>query len=130
LFLHEDGRILPPTARHIWDQLLSQDVVVTGSSPQSSDHMLPRLSAIAEEHAQPVYAELVRLHRQRLDRERQKSEYAYEVRRKAAGRIGLPAVRAHRIAELDAEHVSWMRELARKATVDPELIPIVVAHVG
>jgi hypothetical protein len=73
---------------------------------------------------------LVRVHRRGLDRERQKGEYAFGVRREAASKIGLPAVREHRTGELQQEYEIWRRELERKSEVDPELIPIVVAYVG
>jgi hypothetical protein len=130
IFLHRDGRVLPPTARHIWDQLLAQDVVIEGIDSTTVENDLSRLTAVAEEHAQPLYSELVRVHRRGLDRERQKGEYAFGVRREAASKIGLPAVREHRTGELQQEYEIWRRELERKSEVDPELIPIVVAYVG
>jgi hypothetical protein len=130
LFLHEDGRILLPTARRIWDFLLSDTPEVQGHlSGSEALAVFDRQREAAEVQGKSEYEELVRLHRARLAGEREKRAYAFEARRRALDRIGLPAVRAHRLALLEREEQAWQGQLERQADVMPELVPVIVLRV-
>ena len=130
LFLADGGNVFMPTARHLWDRLLSV-------APSVRDHLeiddaqnaFDRLSQIAEEHGRSIYDELVQEHRSRLTREREKGEYAFTARRKIIERIGLPQVRDYRLNLLRQEERSWNEELERKAQVYPEMVPLLVVRV-
>ena len=130
LFLADDGKVFTPTARHLWDQLLSV-------TPDVREHLeiddakkaFDRLSEIAEEHGRSIYDELVQEHRSRLTREREKGEYAFAARRKIIERIGLPQVRDYRLNLLRQEERAWNEELERKAQVYPEMVPLLVIRV-
>ena len=50
-------------------------------------------------------------------------EHAFTARRRAVERIGLLAVRDHRLTQLAAEERSWREALDRKAETRPELAP-------
>ena len=130
LFIHDDGRILTPTARRIWDCLLEdgQEILppVTGPAGES---VIADATRAAETHGKAVYDGLVHEYRGRLDRERSKGETAFAARRRAINRIGLPAVRAHRLAQLDAEEKEWYEVLARRAQILPELTPILILRI-
>ncbi len=81
LFLHDDGRLLLPTARRIWDELLSAAVVIRGYlEGDEARRIFDRLMEAAEAHGKPLYTELLALHRERLTRERDKGEYAFMAR--------------------------------------------------
>jgi superfamily II DNA or RNA helicase len=130
LFLADGGKVFTPTARHLWDRLLSV-------APSVREHLeiddaqnaFDRLSQIAEEHGRSIYDELVREHRLRLTREREKGEYAFTARRKIIERIGLPQVRDYRLNLLRQEERSWNEELERKAQVYPEMVPLIIVRV-
>ena len=130
LFLADGGKVFTPTARHLWDRLLSV-------APSVREHLeiddaqnaFDRLSQIAEEHGRSIYDELVQEHRSRLTREREKGEYAFTARRKIIERIGLPQVRDYRLNLLRQEERSWNEELERKAQVYPEMVPLLVVRV-
>lgn len=130
LFLADGGKVFTPTARHLWDRLLSV-------APSVREHLeiddaknaFDRLSQIAEEHGRSIYDELVQEHRSRLTRERDKGEYAFTARRKIIERIGLPQVRDYRLNLLRQEEHSWNEELERKAQVYPEMVPLLVVRV-
>ena len=63
LFLHEDGRLLLPTARHIWDQMLSYEIeVVEHIQGAEAHHAFVRLREAAETQGQSIYDELVLAH--------------------------------------------------------------------
>jgi len=66
------------------------------------------------------------LHQDRLTRERDKSEYAFAARRHTVERIGLPAVRYHRLAQLEREEQAWREQLKRKAQMSPDLMPLLL----
>jgi hypothetical protein len=130
LFLADDGRIFMPTARRIWDQLLTNPATIlrhlgTEVSPQ----VFEQLREAAERNGKTIYDELVQAHRERLAREREKGEYAFAARRKAVERIGLPQVRNHRLHLLEEEEERFREELERKAQILPELAPLIIVRV-
>ena len=123
LFLHDDGRCLAPTARHIWDQLLASLPDVCGHTDTDETHVLhERLLDVAEEQGKPFYDALLQSHHDRLDREREKGKYAFMSRRRAVDRIGLPAVRSHRLVLLEQEERAWLEQLNRREQVSPEMV--------
>lgn len=130
LFVHDDGRVLGPTARFVWDALIELDI---DASPHlagdTAAEALSKLAALAEEHGRSVWDELLLDHRQRLGREREKAQGAFAALRRAVERIGLPAVRAHRLRQLDEEERAETARLQAAETCLPELIPVVVVHV-
>jgi superfamily II DNA or RNA helicase len=130
LFLHKDGRLLLPTARHIWDQMLSHETEVVGHIQGAEAHYaFARLREAAETQGQSIYDELVLTHRDYYAREREKGEYAFAVRQHAVERIGLPAVRHYRLAQLAHEEQVWREQLSRMTEVQPELIPLLIVQV-
>lgn len=131
VFLHDDGRVLLPTARHIWDQLVSGVVEVVGDVTGARAAQLFRaLREHAELQGRPVYDGLLRSHQERLAKERERGEYAFAARRRAVGRIGLAGVRIHRLAQIDREEQEWRRGLADRAEVLPGLVPLLLVRVG
>jgi superfamily II DNA or RNA helicase len=131
LFVHDDGRVLMPTARHLWDQLVNELEIDTEQAPEHRhEKVLPEIYRAAETHGRPIYDALVHEHRTRMDRERSKATTAFESRRRAIERIGLPGVRAHRLAELDREERACQEAIERRTHVQPELTPIVIVHIS
>ena len=127
LFLGDGGKVFPPTARHLWDQLLTTTPDVQGHlDMDESKEVFDRLAEIAEEHGRTIYDELVQEHRTRLTRENEKGEYAFAARRRVIERVGLPQVRDHRLVLLQQEELTWSEELERKAQVYPEMVSLLV----
>jgi hypothetical protein len=130
IFLADGGKVFTPTARHLWDRLLSVAPSVREHlDTDDAQNAFDRLSQVAEEHGRSIYDELVQEHRSRLTREREKGEYAFTARRKIIERIGLPQVRDYRLNLLQQEERSWDEELERKAQVYPEMVPLLVVRV-
>jgi len=130
LFLHDDGRVLAPTARHIWELLLERAPdAIRYLDARESARVFAEVAAAAEEHGQPLYSELLRFHRSRLDRERDNKCHTFEARRRTIERIGLPAVRQHRLNELAKEESAWRSEFEARANLHPELIPRLLLRV-
>ena len=130
LFRHEDGRVLAPTARFVWDQMMSDPPAAKGYlEGDAATEAFGLVETSAREHGQQIYRELVETHRARLTVECERGEYAFAARRRAVERIGLQAVRAHRLTQLAAEERSWREQLDRKAETSPELIPLLLVRV-
>jgi hypothetical protein len=130
LFLGDGGKVFTPTARHLWDQLLSTMPEIQGNlDMDESKEVLDRLTEIAEEHGKAIYDELVQEHRSFLIQEKEKGEYAFSARQRVIEKIGLPQVRDHRLTLLQQEARAWSGELERKARVYPEMVSLLVIRV-
>jgi superfamily II DNA or RNA helicase len=131
IFQHDDGRILFTTARHIWDSLLEErrQVEPMGTATADTEVVFRRLRSAAERQGEDAFHELHARHQQRLKREQEKGQYAFQVRRDALKRIGLPEVRQHRLKRLDEEERAWAAELRKQEHVLPELQLIILLRV-
>ena len=130
LFRHEDGRVLAPTARFVWDRMLAdQPSVQEHVEGDAAVEAFDRVQESAREYGRPTYEELVQAHCVRRAAERRKGDYSFAARRSTIERIGLPAVRDHRLAQLEAEQQTWRDRLDRAADTSPELVPLLLVHV-
>lgn len=132
LFHHENGRILLPTAWRIWDSLLEDQSEVEEHGSIDGDEVkviFARLRAEAEHQGEDAFHELHSSHKQRLKREQEKGQYAFQVRRDALNRIGLPEVRQHRLKRLADEEVAWAADLRKREHVLPQLQPVIILRV-
>jgi superfamily II DNA or RNA helicase len=130
LFLADDGRVFAPTARHIWDQLLTTPpTILRHLDIETSHQAFERLREAAERQGKTIYDELVQAHRERLAWEREKGEYAFAARRRAIERIGLPQVRNHRLNLLEQEEERFREQLERRAQILPEMAPLLLVRV-
>lgn len=122
--------MLVPTARHLWDRLLTtQPVILRHLDAESSHQAFERVRNAAEQHGKTIYDELVHLHRERLTRERERGEFAFAARRKAIERIGLPEVRNHRLSLLKQEEQRFREQLKLKAQIIPDMVPLLLVRV-
>jgi len=127
LFIADDGKVFAPTARHIWDQLLSTTTNVTSLMEDSASiEAFSQAQCAAEEHGKAVFDDLSQVHLSRLAHERQKGEYAFEARRRAIKRIGLPEVRDFRLDILRQEEQTFREEIDRKSEVLPEMTALLL----
>ncbi|MFH1006464.1 MAG: helicase-related protein [Candidatus Latescibacterota bacterium] len=130
LFLSDGGKVFMPTARHVWDQLLSERAVLRSIlCAEESQTAFAQLQIAAEEHGTPLYEALVQEHQGRIAREREKADYAFSARRRTIDRIGLPQVRTYRLNLLTQEERSFQEQLDQKAHTVPELSPLIVIRV-
>ena len=102
-----------------------QHILLATDGSKRSDRAARHAIELAKRLGQGVFAELLQQHRRRLDRDREKTEFAIARRAQAIQRIGLPAVRQHRLDELNREAQTLRASLAQRAHVAPELDPVV-----
>ncbi|RMD96331.1 MAG: helicase [Bacteroidetes bacterium] len=130
LFASDAGRVYTPTARHLWDLLLTTPpTILRYLDTETSSQTLERLREVAMQQGKAIYDELVATHRERLAREREKSEYAFAARRRAIERIGLPQVRTHRLSLLEQEEKHFREQLERRAQIMPEMVPLILSRI-
>ena len=131
LFMTDEGKVLVPTARHVWDLLLTREPEVLGHlDPETSQSIFTRLQEAAERQGEAIYNELVQVHQERLAREREKGERTFAARRKAIERIGLPQVRNYRLKMLEQEEKRFWENMERRARALPEMVPVVIVKIG
>ena len=78
----------------------------SGCGTKSGDEVesvFRRLRTEAERLGENAFHELYARHQKRLKREQEKGLYAFQVRREALGRLGLPEVRQHRLKRLSED---------------------------
>ena len=130
LFLHQDGRVLPPTSRRIWDLLIDNcPTPVSFLCSEESGRLHSEVSAAAEGQGHPLYEELIHFHRDSLRREQENKRYSFDARRRATERIGLQTVRLRRLTALAKEESEWTRDFDSRSSVHPELIPRLLLRV-
>lgn len=132
IFHHDDGRNLIPTALHIWDMLMEDNPEVeildtkTGTEVESIFRIL---RTDAERYGEEGFRQLNFRYQEHLKREQEKGLYAFNVRRKALGRLGLPEVRQHRLKKLIEEEKVWAESLSKREQILPDLQPVVLIRV-
>jgi superfamily II DNA or RNA helicase len=131
LFVTDDGRVFAPTAKRIWDLLLTETVVLQGtSSVEDATKWFDASLAAAKVRGEQLFTELLEEHQSRLKEERERARYAYDARHQAIGRLGLPAVREHRRKRLDAEHQARMAALDDAENNVPDLSAVLMLRIG
>jgi superfamily II DNA or RNA helicase len=131
LFRTDDGRCFAPSARHIWDQLVTGDVEVSeqpNSSPTAD--VLEELRPLAEEQGKSAYDEILHQHHRSMNELRTKAELSFAARRRVIERIGLPEVRDHRLRELEEEERQRLEDLGQMMETSPDLQPLLVLRIG
>jgi F0F1-type ATP synthase alpha subunit len=130
LFLADNDMVYIPTARHVWDQLLTASVKFRSILDfEVSQTAFAKLQNAAVEHGKPIYEELLQERRDNIAREREKADYAFAARRKTLGRIGLPQVRDYRLNLLAQEERNFQEQLNQKTNAYPDMAPLLVIRV-
>lgn len=131
VFINEEGRPFVPTAKRVWDLLLTETVevhAVTGA--EESVKWFEASHAAASTQGERVFTELLNEHRARLKEDRERALYAFEARGQAIGRIGLPAVREHRRKRLQQEQEARMVALDDMEAAVPDLNALMMVRLS
>lgn len=131
VFVADDGRTFVPTAKRIWDLLLTESVSLSPAiEVESAMEWFETSRAAAKAQGESVFSGLLDEHREWLAGERERARYTFEARHQAIGRIGLPAVREHRRKRLEAEHQARMAALADAESCTPDLNAVIMLRIG
>jgi superfamily II DNA or RNA helicase len=131
IFVHEDARCLPPTARFLFDRLMLErweaGEMMEG---QSAGLAFSRSQEAAADQLKDIYLDLKMRHLNGVELEEEKGEYSFRVRKKLLEGIGLPEVRNHRLRQLQAEEAEWRRRIDSQREILPELNPVTIVRVN
>lgn len=131
VFVMEDGRSFVPTAKRIWDLLLTESVEVHPTADvENAVTLFEASSKAAQSQGEQLFNELLEEHRSWLSEERNRATYSFESRQQAIGRIGLPAVREYRRKRLQAEHDNRMADLRDAETCLPDMNAVLLLRIG
>ena len=130
LFVHDNGRVLAPTARFLWDQLCAERWTIESEmSVALSDKQWLPMQEIAQAQCRDIYSEIRQKHMDQLQLERGKMDYSFQVRRKALQGIGLPEVRDFRLRQLAQEEVRSAEDFKKQSQLTPELTPLLILDI-
>jgi len=130
LFLHDDGRVLEPTARKVWEDLIDSTPYVMGmQSGEQMETVCRQLWEKIKVYGENVFLSLKLSHQQRIEREQHKGEYALQARRQATGRVGLENVRRYRQARLDQEEKELQQRIQEMQYAVPDLLPLLILRI-
>ncbi len=131
VFTTDDGRTFVPTAKRIWDLLLTEAVVLQGTgSMEDAVRWFDVAVAAARSQGERLFSEMLEEHGAWLKAERERATYAFDARYQAIGRLGLPAVREHRRKRLTAEHQARLATLDDAEASVPDLHAVMMLRVG
>lgn len=130
VFLSNEGKLFMTTARHIWDQLLTNELCID-SLKDSNESIAAgeKLLSAAEEAGQVLFDTMREAHFAAVAREEKRGMIAFASRRKAIERLGLPEVRRFRLARLDEDESQWLGELKSARQIVPEMRALLIMQV-
>lgn len=130
VFINDDGRPFVPTAKRVWDLLLTETVSVQSVvDVEDSARWFEMSFAVAGAQGEALFAVLADEHRARIKEERDRATYAFDARNQAIGRIGLPAVRQFRRRRLQSEHEARLVALDEMKSCVPELNAVAMVRI-
>jgi len=130
LFVHDDGRVLLPAARSIWEKLLSNLPEVAGYLDSiAAEEIYQQMHSIAEDQSRLQFEQLLQKHEVYIETERQKTAYSFQARRRAIERLGLPEVRSYRLKLMASEEESRYRQIDLMAEIHPMLHPYLLLRI-
>lgn len=130
IFVSKEGRLFMPTARHIWDQLLTDDLKIESMEDSNKSIIVGgKLLTAAEQAGQEVFDSMQGAHFSAVAREEERGKVAFASRRKAIDRLGLPEVRKFRLARLNEDELQWRSELQSARQTIPEMRPLLMLNI-
>ena len=131
VFVNDEGRTFMPTAKRIWDLLLTEQLTLNASSNISKESQwFEAMHKAALMQGERLFSELVDQHQDRVREERDRAQYAYDARHQAIGRIGLPNVREYRRKRLLADHETRLAQLNAAEAYTPDLNAVLMLRIG
>ncbi|MCA3394952.1 MAG: DEAD/DEAH box helicase family protein [Roseomonas sp.] len=131
VFVNDEGRTFLPTAKRVWDLLLTEHVERVGAvAAGDADGGFDRSRNAALAQGERMFTNLVEEHRARVHEERERARFAYDARYQAIGRVGLQTVRDYRRKRLRSDHDARMAQLDAAEEYTPDLYAVLVLRVG
>ena len=131
VFVNDEGRTFLPTAKRIWDLLLTEQVGWIGAvSGEDSDGWFGQSRNAALVQGERIFTDMVEEQTTRIHEERERAKYAFDSRNQAIGRVGLQTVRDYRRKRLRSDHDARMAQLDAAEAYTPDLNAVLILRVG
>ena len=131
MFVNDEGRAFLPTAKRIWDLLLTECVDSIGEvTIEDVSEYFDQSRNAALAHGESIFTNLVDAHRARINAECERATHAYKARHRVIGRVGLKTIRDHRRKRLLADHDNRMAQLKSAEAYTPDLNAVLLLRVG
>ncbi len=131
IFVNEEGRSFQPTAKRIWDLLLTEQIERHGMMAcEESGEWFGRSRDAAIAQGERLFSELVAKHAERLREERERAQFAFDARHQAVGRVGLQTVRDYRRKRLQAEYDARVAQLNAAEDYIPDINAVLMLRIG
>jgi len=131
VFVNDEGRTFVPTAKRIWDLLLTEQLSLAPSENiHGTSQWFETVHQAALVQGKQLFSELVDQHLDRIREERARAQYAYDARSQAIGRIGLPNVREYRRKRLRGDHQARLAQLQAAEAYTPDLNAVLMLRIG
>lgn len=131
VFVNDEGRTFLPTAKRIWDLLLTERVDRAGAViAADANGCFERSKNAALTQGERIFRDLIEEHMAQIQEERERAKYAYETRYNAIGRVGLQTVRDYRRKRLRADYDARMAQLDAAEAYTPDLNAVLLLRVG
>jgi len=129
--MSNEGKLFMPTARHIWDRLLTNDLRIDSMKDSNESIAAGEKLLSAAEHAgQELFETMQEAHFAAVAREEERGIVSFASRRKAIERVGLPEVRQFRLSRCDADEAEWRHELQSARQIVPEIRPLLMLRIA
>lgn len=127
VFLHDDGRVLIPTANHIWSQITDVGPIISGQiMGKQAVELFDKLTMAAEKQGYQTYDDLSKKYNSYLERDKEKGNYSFSERKNIIQKVGLANVREHRLRKLEVEETEWRKKIIKRSGASPELVPLIM----
>jgi len=132
LFLHDNGALLIPSARRVWEVLAEPVTRIEALGVIDAGKVTrcwEQLQRAAQAEAAARYHALASEHRAWLVQEREKLHVLFTARKEVAAHTGLDTVREHRLEQVNAEERRDAVALAAREALLTEVTPSILIHV-
>jgi superfamily II DNA or RNA helicase len=130
VFISDEGKLFLPTARHIWEIMHTTELKVLHSlDHKASENYYEKLVQAAESAGRELFNKLQQEHISAIEHEETRGLHAFEARRKAIERVGLPEVRKYRLDKCISEENEWKNELETAKQTVPEIKPLLLMQI-
>jgi superfamily II DNA or RNA helicase len=130
VFISNEGKLYLPTARHIWEIMQTTELKVLHSLNHKAYVIFyEKLVDAAESEGKELFNALQQEHISAIEHEETRGLHAFEARRKAIERVGLPEVRQYRLDKCISEENEWKKELETAKQTVPEIKPLLLMQI-
>lgn len=129
LFATDDGKVFMPVAERVWEKLSNVDAFAFTGFRNFDTAAFSKLEQSALNYGQGIYRDLEAIHLEMVQKEEEKGNLAFRLRRAAINRIGLDNVRNFRLRKLSREEEEWRQRMEKDRAYVPVLSPICLLYV-